>query len=221
MMNELPPAINENVKPIKRVKKGRFKNTAEMIRTLSGDPKQAKRSVEEMRQRCLLDFLMAQRARQGLTQSDIAASMKCKQSRISKLENGQDNDLNIEDLSGYIEAMGFDLNMFVTKKGDGVVQLVKQHIYTIRRLLDQLVKLAGKDEVIGEGTRNFLDEVIMNSVASVVEASEKLEKNLKAADTGKLLPAMICESPPMIQGGPDESHFGPKVKRSLAGTAGK
>ncbi len=120
------------VEPLKLVKKGRFKNTAEMIRALSNDEKQAEQTIRNMNQRCVIDFLMAQRSARGLSQTEIADKMRCTQSRVSKLENGKDDDLSISEFRKYTQALDLELSFLLTKKGETVVGQVKQHVFAIR-----------------------------------------------------------------------------------------
>jgi transcriptional regulator with XRE-family HTH domain len=152
-MSEKLETMNENVKPISLVKKGRFKNTAEMIRGLATDEKQADLSIHEMNQRCVIDFLMALRSSRGFSQTDLAAKMECTQSRISKLENGKDDDLRIGEFRDYVRALGMDLSFLLTKNGENIVGQVKQHVFAIRDLLMALGKMAGDDQVMADGMK--------------------------------------------------------------------
>ncbi len=189
----------ERVVPITPVKKGQYKNTAEMIRDLSRDEVSAERSIREMRQRCLIDHLMAQRALLELSQADMAKKMGCSQGRISKLENGDDDDLRIGDFREYAKALGLDLGFLLSKRDVTIVEQVKQHVFAMGRLLNRLVNLAGDDESMANGTEKFFREVVLNSVRVVVEASERLAGNLDSANKNGLLANIPNEPPPPLQ----------------------
>jgi len=46
------------------------------------------------------------RLRAGLSQTDLAARMKCTQSRISKIEDSLDAELSLKDIYEYAGAVG-------------------------------------------------------------------------------------------------------------------
>lgn len=57
----------------------------------------------------LMNELIAVRDAKGLSQKDIAETVGCTQSRISKLENAKDVDVRLGDLRAYANAVGCDL----------------------------------------------------------------------------------------------------------------
>jgi transcriptional regulator with XRE-family HTH domain len=47
----------------------------------------------------------------GLTQAQMAAKLRCSQSRISKIEDSQDADLSLGDIQAYARIVGLKLKL--------------------------------------------------------------------------------------------------------------
>jgi predicted XRE-type DNA-binding protein len=77
---------------------GQHRDIASLVHSVSDDPLATERVVSRMQSRSILDFLVARRALAGMNQSEIAKAMRYTQSRVSKLENGTDNELTIADV---------------------------------------------------------------------------------------------------------------------------
>jgi transcriptional regulator with XRE-family HTH domain len=185
----------EKVERIKRVKKGSFKSVAEMVRNLADAPF-AETVVERIRQKGVIDHLMAQRAAQCLSQKDIAERMNCTQSKVSKLEAATDDDLRCCDLEAYATALGLDVSVHFSKKGTTLADRVKFHILAARKLLLRIAELSSKDETMAKGANQFFADVLLNAGGSVAEA---VMKNLEAARKNGFLKALPVERPPVVQ----------------------
>ena len=59
----------------------------------------------------LIDQLIIARAAAGLTQAQMAAKLRCSQSRISKIEDSQDADLSLGDIQAYARIVGLKLQL--------------------------------------------------------------------------------------------------------------
>ena len=59
----------------------------------------------------LIDQLIIARVAAGLTQSQMAAKLRCSQSRISKIEDSQDADLSLGDIQAYARIVGLKLQL--------------------------------------------------------------------------------------------------------------
>ena len=57
----------------------------------------------------LVDQLILARVAAGLTQGQLAAKLRCSQSRISKLEDSEDAELSLGDFKEYAAAVGLKL----------------------------------------------------------------------------------------------------------------
>lgn len=190
----------EKVERIKRVKKGTYKSVTEMVRDLTEAPF-AEAVIERVRQKGVIDQLMAQRAVQGLSQKDIAERMSCTQSKVSKLEAATDDDLRCGDLEAYADALGLDVSVHLSKRGATLADRVKFHILSARKLLLRIAELSSKDETMANGANRFFAEVLLNAGRSV---SEALMKNLESARKNGLLKALPVERPPVVQMDDDE-----------------
>lgn len=105
----------------------KYKNVPEMVRDLTEDKELAENIARDIEQRNIIDFLMALRTANDLSQSDIAKKMGCSQSRVSKLENGKDNDLRIGDFDAYVSALGLEMSIGLVKKNRTIVDDMKYH----------------------------------------------------------------------------------------------
>ena len=59
----------------------------------------------------LIDQLILARVAAGLTQAQMAAKLRCSQSRISKIEDSQDTDLSLGDIHAYARIVGLKLQL--------------------------------------------------------------------------------------------------------------
>ncbi len=59
----------------------------------------------------LIDQLILARVAAGLTQAQLAAKLRCSQSRISKIEDSQDADLCLGDIHAYARIVGLKLQL--------------------------------------------------------------------------------------------------------------
>jgi transcriptional regulator with XRE-family HTH domain len=117
---------------------------------------------------------MAIRATKGLSQQDIAAKVGCSQSRISKLERSNDEDIRLGDLRDYLKAIDFDHKIIIHKKSWPATEQIKFHACRIRECLLSLVDLATVDPSISDGVQKFHVETLVNLMKVVVDSAEKL-----------------------------------------------
>jgi predicted XRE-type DNA-binding protein len=59
----------------------------------------------------LIDQLILARVDAGLTQAQMAAKLRCSQSRISKIEDSNDADLSLGDIQAYSRIVGLKLQL--------------------------------------------------------------------------------------------------------------
>jgi transcriptional regulator with XRE-family HTH domain len=175
-----------------------------MVRDLAGDTAFADDVAKGVRQRGVIDYLMAQRVVANLSQKDVAQRMGCTQSRVSKLESGTDDDLRGADLEAYAAALGLDVAVVFAKKGMTIADRVKYHVIAVRRLLHHIADLSADDKVMANEANKFFVEVLYNAVRSVGDAA----RNLTSAQKSGLLPAIPCEFPPVFSAEDDEDDSG-------------
>lgn len=145
-----------------------------MLEKAGGSPELIDAVKKETDKRVLVDHLLALRGAKGLSQEDIAKHFGCSQSKISKLENGVDEDLRIGDLLSYCDAIGLDLSIGTSPKGHTAIDRIKQHAFCIQDELVQMVDLADDDEEILEGVAKAHVEVLFNLIQLISKSADKL-----------------------------------------------
>ena len=75
-----------------------YRRVAEAVRQLSAKTR-------------LIDQLILARVAAGLTQAQMAAKLRCSQSRISKIEDSHDADLSLGDIQAYARIVGLKLKL--------------------------------------------------------------------------------------------------------------
>ncbi len=156
--------------------KKQYTNVSELVRDLSEDRAFAEDFDRHVSRRRIVKYLFALRTTRGMSQKDIAERLRCTQSRISKLENGDDDDLRLGDLCGYLDALELSMHLVVSPKNDTAVNLVKHHAFSIKEIMDHLTNLAQGDEKIAKGVANFLGEAFFNLVNMLGGSARRLPK---------------------------------------------
>jgi transcriptional regulator with XRE-family HTH domain len=157
-------------------RKAKYPSVAEMVRGVSEDQRFADDFDRRVNSRRLVKHLFALRNAAGMSQKDIADRIGCSQSRISKLESGNDNDLRLADLAAYLRALGLDLCLVFGQKDSTLVNKIKYHALAIKRLFAELVKLAQMDERIAEGVAGFHGEAFFNLIEILRDSAKKLPR---------------------------------------------
>ena len=94
-----PAASGRTYRSVDEMLRGHgYRRVADAIRQLSAKTK-------------LIDQLIVARVAAGLTQSQMAAKLRCSQSRISKIEDSQDTDLSLGDIQAYARIVGLKLQL--------------------------------------------------------------------------------------------------------------
>ncbi|HEY7313835.1 MAG TPA: helix-turn-helix transcriptional regulator [Gemmataceae bacterium] len=128
-----------------------------MVRALSEEQAFADKMASRLVERNIINHLMAMRTSLRMSQQDIAAKMKCTQSRVSKLENGRDDDLRMGDFHAYAEALGLRLAIVLGKKEQPpIAERIRQHVSALKRLFAELSGLVGDDDAMGKGAWRFM-----------------------------------------------------------------
>jgi transcriptional regulator with XRE-family HTH domain len=151
-----------------------YTSVSEMLADSSADDSLKQDTADRIASRQVIKRLLALRVARGVSQSDVAKKMGCTQSRISKLENGIDDDIRLGDLHKYLDALDHDMSLFVCKKDWQSFQQIKFCAVTIRRCLGRLVDLAGDDPEIEHGVSKAHVETLVNLVKFVVDSAKDL-----------------------------------------------
>lgn len=159
--------------------KKRYTSVSEMLSDLPEDKAFAADFADHINQRQVVKQLVALRSAKGVSQQDVAKSLEVTQSKVSKLENGIDDDLRLGDLKGYLKAFDMDLGIVFAEHSRTITDEVKYHAFEIKRLLSKLARLAKKDEEIAKGVSSFFGEAFFNLVRMLQKSSEQLAVNKK------------------------------------------
>ena len=148
-----------------KAKKTGFSSVADLARVAFEDDADLAAELEsELSSRQVVRALFAMRSARGVSQAEIASQLECSQSRVSKIENGVDADLSIGELEAYAKALDCDVMLTFQKRHSTAVDRVKQHAFAIKRELDGLAKMAGRDSKLGKGIAAFFGEALFNVV---------------------------------------------------------
>lgn len=155
-------------------KNKRYSSVAEMVRDTAEDRAFADEVERFVSDREVVKNLMLLRTLSNYSQQEIAEAMNCSQSRISKLENGTDDDLRLGELNEYLHALGFNATLRISNEDESIVDRVKYHACSIKRLMDQLAELAQVDDNIAKGVAGFFGEAFFNMVSMLAASAKKL-----------------------------------------------
>jgi transcriptional regulator with XRE-family HTH domain len=165
---------------------GRHSSVEAMVRATSEDKTFADEFEQKMARRRVIHHLISLRGVKGLSQMDIAAKMGCTQSRISKMEASDDDDLSLGDLRKYASAIGLGTEIGFMTRGSKIVDRVKVHAFQIETLIHRLAGLAEHDPAIAKGVSSFFGEAAFNLLVILQEAADKLPKSKKALEEESL-----------------------------------
>lgn len=159
-------------------KKARMTSVADLVSKLSDDPKFAEGVKSSLAGKRIGREIFAQRAAKGLTQAAIAEKLGWSQSRVSKLEHGDDVDIRMGDLVQFAKALDFDVCVTLRNRPSTLVDDVKFYAYQIKCALNQMVELAGDDERIARGVSSFHGEAFFNLVKILTESADGLPRQV-------------------------------------------
>lgn len=154
----------------------KFNSVSQMIEAFSGEDHLADSLKKRIAQRQIVKTLFAMRSAKGIPQSSIAEALGCTQSRVSKIENGLDGDLNLSELEAYAQSLDQDVCLVFMKRGATGAERVKMHAFQIKKELERMAEFAHKDENIAEAVAGFFGEAFFNLVNFVQAACGKLPK---------------------------------------------
>lgn len=181
--------------------KRQFKSVVEMVRSISDLSGTAELIQEKVAARAIVSKLIALRLKKDLSQGDIAQEMNCTQSRVSKLENGVDNDLTIADIGAYLKALGMKMGVLFHNDSDSLMERVKLHAYQIVDCLQTISSLSNGDESMEQAAVQAHLDTIVNltrfvatSVATIPSVNQELKRIVghSKKGKGKKEPEAIC-----------------------------
>jgi transcriptional regulator with XRE-family HTH domain len=160
----------------------RFKNTAEAAAHLADNPQTAQAVKDEISLSEMVCTLLSMRIARGMTQEQIAESMKCDASKISRLESGNDRQLKWWDIVGYANALNVRMSILFDDENLPPAVRIKQCVFRIDDDLKRLAHMAQEfdgDEKIAERIACFYQEVLFNFVKRFTENRERLSNFIR------------------------------------------
>jgi transcriptional regulator with XRE-family HTH domain len=152
-----------------------FSSVQDMLGKSLGKKSELTKSVSQrINSRRLVKKLIVARNQAKLSQADLSKRLNCSQSRISKIENGADDQLRIADLRAYSRALETGMMFSIGEPKRHAVESIKHHAFQIKNHLDQLASLAHKDERISKGVENFFGETMANMLQIIEDSAQKL-----------------------------------------------
>jgi transcriptional regulator with XRE-family HTH domain len=186
-----------------------------MVRDLSVDREFGAQVARAIENRNLIDFLMALRTSQNLSQGDVANKMDCTQSRVSKLEHGKDDDLRIGDFHAYASALGLEMTIVLCKKDRTIVDELTYHAGSLRRILIRLAELAERDESIAKGSRSVIAQMVSGIATPILSLANTIRTAISIAMLR--LPKQQAPAIRMEDGNEDDHPWGREHERPLVG----
>lgn len=160
-------------------KSKRYANAVDLARDIldDDDPQFADDLQRQIENRKLVNLLGTMRNQKGVTQSDIADVLGCKQAKISKLENGLDDAICIEEIRAYAKAVDCEVTLQFTNRNETALDRIKRLSFTIHRELSHLASLAQQDEKIAKGVAEAFSETLINQMRLLEIAAKQLPVN--------------------------------------------
>jgi transcriptional regulator with XRE-family HTH domain len=156
------------------VDKKQYENVSDLLRDIVPDEEFRAAFDGLVARRKLIKQLLALRAVKGMSQRDVAAAMNCTQSRVSKLENANDEDVRLGDLRAYAEALGCEFVACAIPRDMKTVEKVKCHAFAIKKHTDDMAQLARTDEAVAEGVAKFFYELFVNLILMLGDSAKRL-----------------------------------------------
>lgn len=151
----------------------------EMVRRLlPEEPALANELQDQIARRRLVSQLADLRNLKGISQQDVAEQLGCTQSKVSKIENGCDENLSIGVLLAYARLVDSDLTILFSSKEDSLVSQIKYHAMCIKSCFGKMNELVRGDSKISEGVAEFHLEALVNLVRIVDDARKSLRSKI-------------------------------------------
>ncbi|CAN5165130.1 hypothetical protein BH10PLA2_BH10PLA2_39400 [soil metagenome] len=161
----------------------RFSSMADLLKdSLPENPEFVAAFEQQVQRRELVRHLALLRNQNNISQADVAKYLGCKQSKISKLENGYDDDVTLAEIKAYAKAMNCDVDLIFRSQNLTIADEVKRCAFRMKRYFDRRTDLAQHDEEIAKGVANFHIEALMNLVEIIRRSVQKLPQKSRTAE---------------------------------------
>lgn len=176
----------------------KIKSIAEVATVLAGDSKIQKGVENEMKKSKVTKALLLMRIEKGITQKQIAQHMKCSQSKISKIEAGNDMSLEFKDILDYATSLGIEVAISFEDKSLPVSKRIKQHIFALHGHLETLANIAKEvedDSDIVDKIHQFYGEVLLNFLIKFGDSYSKVNSIVANKQDVKITESITNKKP--------------------------
>jgi transcriptional regulator with XRE-family HTH domain len=154
-----------------------FKTAAEAAAFLAKKPEIASAVEQDIENSRLVTLLVDMRMAKNITQDQVAQSMRCDPSKISRMESCSDSYLRLNDIIGYTNALGVQVSVMFDDNSLPASARIKQCVMQIDRDLKKLLHIAQQQDGNQEITSkigNFYQEVLFNFLVKYTENNVRL-----------------------------------------------
>lgn len=157
----------------------RYSSVTDLAHDILGDedPSFVEELKNQMQSRILVRMLARMRSQNGVTQQDVAEVLGCNQSKISKIENGIDGSVSMEEIEAYAKASNCEVVVQFVERNETAFERIKRYAFEIHDELCGLANLAQGDEEIAKGVAKTFGEVMFNQLRLLQLAAKQLPRN--------------------------------------------
>ena len=158
------------------------KNIAQMAAALADDPNMEQAVQDEIARNSMVSCLLSMRVSKKLSQEQVAESMGCHPSKVSRIESGSDRTLKWTDILLYASALNVSTCVLFEDPSLPAAERIKQCVFSIREHLNKLTELAGKvgaNDEIAKKIHQFSGEVLFNFLVQYQDHSKELRSVIK------------------------------------------
>lgn len=180
---------------------------AKMAAKILHDPEVETRINEDLAKSQLVNWLVMERCKHDMSQSDVAKIMGVSVSKISRLEDAKDDDLRLGDLKDYVSAIGVKMSMFFSDEKLPIADRVKHCVFRISEMLQHLTKLAdesSEDKSLHDEIVRFQGEVLFNFLRQYAQSGAA--SNVLSLYDGRAKGSADCEPSCTIEAGRNLVH---------------
>ncbi|MCH7725758.1 MAG: helix-turn-helix transcriptional regulator [Planctomycetes bacterium] len=171
----------------------RYNKVSDMMTDVLGDedPGFVEELKTQIQRRKLVRGLSSLRNMKGISQKEVADAAGCAQSRISKMENGCDEQVRLGDIEAYAKALGCEVEVVLRSNDFTIVEEVKYLAFRIERCFNKLVTLVKSDEDVAQGVAEFHVEALLNLAHLVLKSQKRLPKREGSEHATLTIPEVI------------------------------
>ena len=133
----------------------KYNDYAAKVASAMGAPDMAAELIEEHAATQIADYLNAERERQGLSQREVARRMGVSASKVCRIEDSYDRDLNYADIESYAKVLGIELKILFNPAQENPAKVSEWLVYQVDGLLGKLKSYAPDAEIFQRAVDDF------------------------------------------------------------------